>query len=564
MDPQHRLFLQEAYRTFEDAGYSSSSISSNPCGVYLGISTNEYGSLLWQNGMTSAPVTSNSYAIGAARIAYYLNLKGPAISVDTACSSSLVAIHLASQALLNREIDMALAGGVSLWLTPESYVVMGQSGMFSPQGQCRAFDDGADGIVNGDGVGAVLLKRLSDAERDNDLIYGVIAGSGINQDGRTNGITAPSVSSQAELERSVYAKYKIDPETISYIETHGTGTKLGDPIELEALATVFQEKTSRKNFCALASVKSNIGHTASAAGVAAVHKVLLSLRHRTLVPTLNVRKENSNFDFLNSPFYISCETKAWEVTPGSLRRAGVSSFGFSGTNAHMVIEEYLSPARRMVTIRTNPTSIVPLSAQTKEQLKQKARDLLKFIHAQQMDNVPFRDLETVELPALAYTLQIGREAMEERLGFVVSSVDELSEKLTRYLNGEKNIDGTYQGRANPDDDRVTAMVQDDDMQVAIGRWITGQKFSTLLEWWTRGLNFDWNKLYPDVKPQRVSLPTYPFAQERYWVSSTCASQPAEAEREEEIDLKSIEDVITKLEDNVISSDQAVKELKTLV
>src|SRR2546423_5961439 len=180
MDPQHRLFLQEAYRTFEDAGYSSSSLSSNRCGVYLGISTNEYSSLLSQRGILSAPVTSNSYAIGAARIAYYLNLKGPAISVDTACSSSLVAIHLASQALLNREIDTALAGGVSLWFTPESFVVMGQAGMFSSQGQCRAFDDGADGIVNGEGVGAVLLKRLSDAERDHDLIYGVIAGSGIN------------------------------------------------------------------------------------------------------------------------------------------------------------------------------------------------------------------------------------------------------------------------------------------------------------------------------------------------------------------------------------------------
>ena len=568
MDPQHRLFLQEAYRTFEDAGYSSSSMSNNLCGVYLGISTNEYGSLLWQNGNTSAPVTSNSYAIGAARIAYYLNLKGPAISVDTACSSSLVAIHLASQALLNREIDMALAGGVSLWLTPESFLVMGQSGMLSSQGQCRAFDDGADGIVNGEGVGAVLLKRLSDAQRDNDLIYGVIVGSGINQDGRTNGITAPSVSSQAELERSVYAKHKIDPETISYIEAHGTGTKLGDPIELEALATVFQEKTSKKNFCALASVKSNIGHTASAAGVASVHKVLLSLRHRTLVPTLNVRKENSNFDFANSPFYISREMKAWEVPAGSLRRAGVSSFGFSGTNAHLVIEEYVPPAKRIVAIRANPTSIVPLSARTKEQLQQKARDLLKFIRAQQPSNVPFQGpgllSATVELSALAYTLQIGREALEERLGFVVSSVDELSEKLTRYLNGEKNIDGMYQGRPDPDHDHVAAMVQDNDMQEAIGRWITGQKFSTLLDWWTRGLTFDWNKLYPDVKPQRVSLPTYPFARERYWLSSTCVCRPAEAGREEDVDLKPIEDIITKLEDDVISPDQAVRELKILV
>jgi len=264
MDPQHRLFLQESYKAFEDAGYSPNTLSNKKCGVYLGISTNEYASLVSRKGISSAPVTSNSYAIGAARIAYYLNLKGPAISIDTACSSSLVAIHLATQALLSGEIDMALAGGITLWLTPESYIAMSHSGMFSPGGKCKTFDDSADGIVNGEGVGAVVLKRLKDAQKDNDFIYGVILGSGVNQDGRTNGITAPSVNSQIELERGIYAKYEIDPQTISYIETHGTGTKLGDPIELEALATVFKEKTNKKNFCALGSVKTNIGHTTSA------------------------------------------------------------------------------------------------------------------------------------------------------------------------------------------------------------------------------------------------------------------------------------------------------------
>src|SRR5437016_8908321 len=182
---------------------------------------------------------------------------------------------------------------------------MSQAGMLSPVGQCKTFDDTADGIVNGEGVGALVLKRLNDAQRDNDVIYGVILGSGINQDSKTNGITAPSVNSQIELERSIYEKYQIDPETISYVETHGTGTKLGDPIELEALATVFKEKTAKKNFCALGAVKSNIGHTTSAAGVAGVQKVLLSMQHRTLVPTLHVTKENSRFDFKNSPFYIS-------------------------------------------------------------------------------------------------------------------------------------------------------------------------------------------------------------------------------------------------------------------
>src|SRR5258708_2456087 len=226
-------------------------------------------------------------------------MKGAAISVDTACSSSLVAIHLACQGLLNHETDMALAGGITLWLSPEAYLSMSHAGMLSSVGQCRAFDDSADGIVVSDGVGALVLKRLKDAEADNDFIYGVVLGSGINQDGRTNGITAPSVNSQIELERGIYSRYGIDPESISYVETHGTGTKLGDPIELEALATVFREKTARKNYCGLGSVKSNIGHTISAAGVAGVQKAVLAMLHRTLVPSLHVTTENSNFDFKN-------------------------------------------------------------------------------------------------------------------------------------------------------------------------------------------------------------------------------------------------------------------------
>ena len=328
IDPHHRLFLEESYKAFEDAGYAGGSLGNRRCGVYLGISGNEYAQLLSRRGVVSAPVTSNHTAIAAARIAYYLNLKGPALSVDTACSSSLVAIHLACQSLLRGETEMALAGGVTLWLSAEPYVSMSQAGMLSPVGQCKAFDNSADGIVVSEGVGAVVLKRLKDAEADGDCIYGVILGSGVNQDGRTNGITAPSVQSQIELERSVYARHGIDPATISYVETHGTGTRLGDPIELEALATVFAENCSEQNWCALGSVKSNIGHTVSSAGVASVHKVLLSLKHRTLVPSLHVSQENTQFDFEHSPFYISRQTKSWEVPAGMPRRAAVSSFGF--------------------------------------------------------------------------------------------------------------------------------------------------------------------------------------------------------------------------------------------
>ena len=515
IDPHHRLFLQESYKAFEDAGYSSNNLGSTKCGVYLGISTNEYAMLLSKDGVLGAPVTSNHSAIAAARISYYLNLKGPALSIDTACSSSLVAIHLACQGLLNRETDMALAGGVALCLNPEFYVSSSQAGMFSSVGQCKTFDDSADGIVVGDGVGAVVLKRLKDAEADNDFIYGVILGSGINQDGRTNGITAPNVNSQIELERAVYDKYKIDPDSISYVEAHGTGTKLGDPIELDALATVFKEKTARKNFCALGSVKSNIGHTTAAAGVAGVQKVLLSMQHRTLVPTLNVTKETSRFDFKNSPFYISQERHAWDVAPGSMRRAAVSSFGFSGTNAHLVIEEH-SPSFVQAVPSENTNLVVPLSARTVEQLRQKSQDLLEFI----------RTSKPADLAAVAYTLQVGREAMEERLGFVVSSIEQLMEKLEAYLAGQQGIEDVYQGAVKRNKEALSLFSGDADLQQTLDKWIANRKVSKLLELWVKGLGVDWSKLYGEIKPQRMSLPAYPFAKERYWIDPVAGGQTA--------------------------------------
>lgn len=252
MDPQHRLFLQEAYRAFEDAGYSKRNLNNRKCGVYLGIVDDDYSNL----GEQSLSATGNSNAIGASRISYFLNLKGPAIAIDTACSSSMVGIHLAVNALNLNDIDMALVGGSCLYLTPESYISMCETGMLSPEGKCKTFDNSADGFVPGEGVAALVLKRLSDAQRDHDHIYGCIIASGMNQDGKTNGITAPNMGSQKNLETTLYADRKIDPESITYAEFHGTGTKLGDPIELQALASAFREKTDKKNFCAIGSVKS--------------------------------------------------------------------------------------------------------------------------------------------------------------------------------------------------------------------------------------------------------------------------------------------------------------------
>ena len=544
MDPQHRLFLQESYRAFEDAGYSAQTLSNRRCGVYLGISMNEYALLLSQHGVMAAPVTGNSYSIAAARIAYYLNLKGPAISIDTACSSSLVALHLACQALRSGEVDMALAGGVSLWLLPESHLSMSQAGMLSPSGQCRAFDDGADGIVMGDGVGALVLKRLGDAQADNDLIHGVIIGSGTNQDGRTNGITAPSVVSQIELERGVYERYGIDPATISYVEAHGTGTRLGDPIELQALSTVFRERTDRKHYCALASVKSNIGHTSSAAGVASVQKVLLSLRHRTLAPTLHVSRENSHFDFAASPFYVNRSAKFWDSPAGEPRRACVNSFGYSGTNAHVVIEEYVADAAAP---QPAVAQAIPLSARTPEQLRQKVQQLLAAL---QQPDAP-------ALAAVAYTLQSGREAMEQRLGFVAASMPQLLDQWRAWLDGRPHGDAVFRGEPVAADDSEATLSQ-------VERALQRRDPAAVLQAWVDGAEVAWDRLHTGARPARARLPLYPFAKERHWVEGKKLLAVEAPAGQQPGELAWIEDILARVDTETLEQEQAVALLRQWV
>ncbi|EJQ38405.1 hypothetical protein IEE_05046, partial [Bacillus cereus BAG5X1-1] len=511
MDPQHRLFLQESYKAFEDAGYTSRSLNNKKCGVYLGIMTNEYGMMLYQNQDIETNTTGNSFAIAAARIAYFLNLKGPAIPIDTACSSSLVAAHLACQALINKEIDMALVGGVTLYLTPEAYIGMCGAGMLSPDGQCKTFDNSADGFVPGEGVGALVLKRLKDAEADNDFIYGVITGSGINQDGKTNGITAPSVNSQMELEREVYDKYKIHPETISYVEMHGTGTKLGDPIELEALSNIFKEKTDKKNYCAIGSVKSNIGHTSAAAGVASIQKVLLGMKHKKLVPTLNYKKANEHFDFGNSPFYVNTEVKNWEANVGMPRRASVSSFGFSGTNSHLVIEEYhprTDTTRNMILCETKPLLFV-LSAKSEEQLRVYAKSMKRWIES----------VKNINLMDVTYTLQVGRDEMDYRLAFLVDSKESLIKRLEDFINNNLLKYSILIGHVKRDKAGISPFEVDEDAKALLQTWIQKKNLQKIAEIWVKGLHIDWNQLYSDIKPRRISLPTYPFARERYWIPS---------------------------------------------
>ncbi|NUA43784.1 Polyketide synthase PksL [Dickeya solani] len=282
----------------------------------------------------------NAISILAARIAYHLDLQGPSLAIDTACSSSLVAIASACDSLVLGNSDLALAGGVSVLAGPSMHIMTSKAGMLSEDGRCFTFDQRANGFVPGEGVGVVLLKRLEDAIEDQDVIHGVIKGWGVNQDGKSNGITAPNGNAQSRLEQAVYTGFGIDPEQIQYVETHGTGTKLGDPVEVVGLKQTFSLFTQKENYCALGSVKSNIGHTLRAAGVASVLKVLLAMKNQQIPPTLHHQELNEHITLDGTPFYVNRELRDWIVESGQRRQAAVSSFGFSGTNAHLVIEQF--------------------------------------------------------------------------------------------------------------------------------------------------------------------------------------------------------------------------------
>jgi acyl transferase domain-containing protein len=501
MDPQHRLFMEEAYRACEDAGYGPDALSGTRCGVYLGVMNGEYSHMALLSGAGAANLTGNSNAIGAARISYHLNLRGPAIAVDTACSSSLVAVHLACQALRNNEIDMAIAGGAALYLSAGSYMGMCAAGMMSRSGRCRSFDNSADGFVSGEGAGALLLKRLRDAEAAQDTIHGLIIASGINHDGRTHGITAPSKQSQIELTREIYRRHDIDPATIGYVEMFGVGSKLGDAIELEALSTTYKERTARRNYCAIGSLKSNIGHVAAAAGVAGVQKVLLAMRHRMLTPTLHFAEHNEHFEFATSPFFVNTLTQPWPAEAGLPRRAAVSSFGFSGTNAHAVLEEYVDSRPQAAT--SGRGALFLLSARSPERLRAYARNLQRYLQA----------TPDVNLQDVAFTLQVGRAALDHRLAIVADSLAALSSTLADHAAALDNPHALT-GAVHAD----RPMQEDADLALAAHQQLFDSGgFLELGELWVQGLDIAWNRLRRSGQPRRVGLPTYPFEKGRYWL-----------------------------------------------
>ncbi|HKP98487.1 MAG TPA: SDR family NAD(P)-dependent oxidoreductase [Fibrobacteria bacterium] len=509
MDPQQRLFLETCWHGLENAGYNPKSLSGSRCGVFVGCSGSDYLEPSRERRLSAQGFTGAATSILAARISFFLDLQGPCLSIDTACSSSLVAIANACDSLCAGGSDAALAGGVFVMSGPSLHIMASQAGMLSPDGRCYSFDQRANGFVPGEGVGVLVLKRLADAERDRDPILGVIQGWGVNQDGKTNGITAPNPESQARLEMEVYDRHGIDPSGIQLVEAHGTGTKLGDPIEVEALKKSFRKYTRRTGYCALGSVKSNIGHCLTAAGVSGVIKVLLAMKHRQLPPTINFDRLNEHLALQDSPFFVNRSLQEWAPAEGG-RRAAVSSFGFSGTNAHLVLSEYAAPlpAGNGSVVLDNGKYAVPLSARTAEQLQEAARGLLAALR---------RDGASLDLPDLAYTLQTGRDSLGERLGFMADSIAQLIAKLEAYLGGDTAA--AYRGQVQANKEGMRLLAADDIQAAVVENFLARKKIGKLLDLWVKGLAFDWNRLYAGTRLRRIPLPVYPFARERYWIGN---------------------------------------------
>lgn len=423
LDPQHRLFLECAWEALEDAGYDGESYSGR-IGVYAGASMNTYLLNLYSNREFAESInplqllTASDKDFLATRVSYKMNLSGPSITIQTACSTSLVAVHLACQSLLNGECDMAIAGGVSIRVPQKAGYLYQDGGVVSPDGHCRAFDARANGTVSGDGVGVVLLKRLEDAFAQGDCIRAVIKGSAVNNDGSLKaGFTAPSLTAQATVVAEALAMARVEADTISYVEAHGTGTTLGDPIEIAALTQAFRVTTDKKAYCAIGSVKTNIGHLDAAAGVAGLIKTVRALEERKLPLSLHFYQPNPKADVENSPFYVNSRLKDWNEC--SLpRRAGVSSFGMGGTNVHVVLEE--SPDTLPDRPQRARHQLLTLSARTESALERATSNLA----------AAFSLRPDANLADVAYTLHIGRRAFDHRRIVVCRDVSDAQAALS--------------------------------------------------------------------------------------------------------------------------------------
>nr|WP_238651998.1 beta-ketoacyl synthase N-terminal-like domain-containing protein [Paenibacillus piscarius] len=639
LDPQERLFLESAHSAIEDGGYTRQSLWNSRTGVFVGVMYGHYQLFGAEETAKGNPMAlSSSYASIANRVSYFFNFKGPSIALDTMCSSSLTALHLACESIHRGDSELAVAGGVNVTIHPDKYLFLCNQRFASSEGKCRAFGSGGDGYVPGEGVGALLLKPLARALEDGDHIYGVIRATAINHGGKTNGYTVPNPNAQSEIIAEALHKSGIHPRAVSYIEAHGTGTALGDPIEISGLTRAYRMQTQDNQYCAIGSVKSNVGHLESAAGVVSIIKVLLQMKHKQLVPSLHSEVLNPNILFEETPFYVQRLLEEWKPavmqeegeSKECPRVAAVSSFGAGGTNVHVILEEF--GAQERCDLKPGPHIFI-LSAKSKDRLMAYAGHILDYLvlHTarqerglEQSGGAAFKKyiiaditaclLQSAPLPAhisarepieeyglskeelmtavntlyeaypvrlpmglltggatiediaghlleqlgpdavaarhgagaaesvaeaqsactisgsarksvcevrlseLIYTLQVGREAMDERLAVIVSSMPELQEKLALFVGGTRSIPELYTGHSGSGSGFSDIFSDSTAGEAFLQSLVQSGKLDQLCRLWTGGVNFNWQLLYTGSRPGRISLPTYPFDRTRYWYS----------------------------------------------
>lgn len=431
MDPQQRLLLELGWEALEDAGLVARDLAGSATGVFVGISTNDYGQIEPRDPrlITAYWSTGNALNIAASRLSYFFDFRGPSIAIDSACSASLVAVHYACSSLWQGECSLALAAGVNLILSPTPMIHFAKAGALAADGRCKAFDARADGIVRGEGAGVVVLKLLSQAIAASDPIYALVRGSAVNQDGQSNGITAPRRQAQENVLRSAYRAAGISPGRVQYVEAHGTGTLLGDPVEMKALGNVLAHGRSADTPCRVGSVKTNIGHLESAAGIASLIKVALALKHREIPPSLHFKEPNPHIPFDKLLLRVQHALGPWsDDEPTAI--AGVSSFGFGGTNVHVVMEEAPSPSEDGESRRTEPEGpyLLPLSAHSSEALQELVRSWIDFLEGDRGTDEP-------SLRDLVYTASVRRSHHAQRTSLVFGDRRELMDRLENILRG---------------------------------------------------------------------------------------------------------------------------------
>lgn len=453
IDPQQRLILEVAWEALENGGIIPETLSGSQTGVFIGLSNQDYHRLLYQDSTRCDAYcsTGTSPAIAANRLSYLLNLQGPSLTLDTACASSLVAVHLACRSLRDNESNLALVGGVNLIISPNQTIAFSRNRMMSPDGKCKTFDAAANGYVRGEGCGVVVLKPLEDAIKDGNNIQAIIRGSAINQDGLSQGLTAPNSLAQQRVIRQALVDAEVEPSDISYVETHGTGTTLGDPIEVKSLKKVLMKGRNTEETCWLGSVKTNIGHLESAAGIAGLIKTVLCLQNREIPAVLHFKQLNPYISLKKTAFVIPTTCETWNIKEGS-RLAGVSSFSFGGTNAHIIVEEAAGLGQQKnADIEKNnsdrPVHILTLSAKTEKALGNLVQDYYTYLQPQQSS----------QLPDICFSANTGRSKFEYSLAMVSESIEQLKQQLEGLIRGE-TVAGCFQGQVTEESDPKVAFL----------------------------------------------------------------------------------------------------------